>query len=86
MASWKIHSQVQVAAYSEWNIAVPFSSRPKVMVGQNKFYFLKSYFGNIQKGKYAIKNFGINNYDLSEEYHVSLLLICLATFHKSPIL
>ena len=55
MASWKIHSQVQVAAYSEWNIAVPFSSWPKVMVGQNKFYFLKSYFGNIQKGKYAIK-------------------------------
>ena len=39
MGSRKIHIEVQVTAYSGWNIAIPFLFWPNVMVGQNKIIF-----------------------------------------------
>ena len=36
MASRKIHSQVQIAIYSEQSIAVPFLKCQKIMVRQNE--------------------------------------------------
>ena len=43
-ASRKIHSQVQMAAYSKWNIAVPFSSWPKSHGRTKQVLFLKVIF------------------------------------------
>ena len=35
----KIHSEVQVMAFSGWNIDIPFFCVPNLMVGQNKVIF-----------------------------------------------
>ena len=48
-ANRKIYSEVQVTAYSGWNIAVPFSFWPNLMVGQTKIIFRNSFLGNFQK-------------------------------------
>ena len=85
MASRKIHSQVQIAIYSERSIAVPFLSCQKIMAGQNESFFKSPFLARPTKVM-CHENLKISNGDLVIDCHVSLLLIGLATFDLLPIL